>query len=336
MKPRAPILQVENLEVSFDTPQGAVQAVRGVSFGVAPGERVGMVGESGSGKTVSGLAITGLLGPTARIGGRVLFDGRDVGGPDARDRRALRGRHVATIFQDPGSSLNPTLTVGCQIIETLRTHLGLDKRAARRRAIELLAQVGIPDGERNVDEYPHRFSGGMRQRAMIAMALSCEPQVIIADEPTTALDVTIQAQILELLVTLCDERDTALLLITHDLGVLAGLAQRIVVMYGGRIVEEAAVDELFYSPAHPYTQAMLGSIGRFDRAAALPAPIAGEPPSPLDPPPGCVFEPRCPHAESICRSVSPALEPALASGHRRACHRADQIRVPVPLLKESR
>jgi ABC-type dipeptide/oligopeptide/nickel transport system ATPase component len=272
MSERVPILQVEDLAVTFQTADGPVEAVRGVSFSLAPGERLGMVGESGSGKTVSGLAITGLLGPTARIEGRVRFAGRDAGPAAGRERRALRGRHVATIFQDPLSSLNPAMTVGRQITEGLRRHLRLDRASARRRAVELLAQVGIPEAARNVDEYPHAFSGGMRQRVMIAMALSCEPEVLVADEPTTALDVTIQAQILELLVGLCDERDTALLMITHDLGVMAGLAQRIVVMQEGRIVEEAAVDDLFYRPAHPYTRAMLAAIG-----AVEPGALAQEP-----------------------------------------------------------
>jgi len=259
MTDAVPILQVDDLEVSFATAHGPVHAVRGVSFAVAAGERVGMAGESGSGKTVSGLAITGLLGPTARVAGRVRFCGRDAGGPDSPERRALRGRHIATILQDPSSSLNPTLTIGRQITETLHVHLKLGKAAAHQRAVELLRQVGIPDAERNVDEYPHRFSGGMRQRAMIAIALACEPELVVADEPTTALDVTIQAQILELLVGLCDERGTALLLITHDLGVLAGVAQRILVMHDGLLVEDAAVDDLFYRPAHPYTRALLAS-----------------------------------------------------------------------------
>ena len=253
-------LQVDDLAVTFRTRQGPVPAVRGVSYAIGPGERVGMAGESGCGKTVSALAITGLLPPTAEVAGRVRFQGRDVGGPSSRERRALRGRHVGTIFQDPLSSLNPALTVGYQIAEPLRAHLRCDGATARRRGIDLLQRVGIPEPERNFDEYPHRFSGGMRQRAVIAIALSCEPQLIVADEPTTALDVTIQAQILELLVALCDERGTALLLITHDLGVLAGVAQRILVMHDGRLVEQAAVDDLFYRPVHPYTRALLASV----------------------------------------------------------------------------
>ena len=256
----APTLQVQGLTVTFRTRQGSVvEAVRGVSYEIVAGERVGMAGESGSGKTVSALALTGLLPPTAQISGAVRFAGRDAGAADSPARRALRGRHVGTVFQDPLSSLNPALTVGYQIAEPLRAHMGCDKAAARRRSVELLGQVGIPDPERNVDEYPHRFSGGMRQRAMIAMALACEPELVVADEPTTALDVTIQAQILELLVSLCDERGTALLLITHDLGVLAGVAQRILVMHEGLLVEDAAVDDLFYRPAHPYTRALLAS-----------------------------------------------------------------------------
>ena len=260
----APTLAVENLAVTFRTRHGSVPAVRGVSYEIAPGERVGMAGESGSGKTVSALALTGLLAPSAQVSGRVRFQGRDVGEPGSPARRALRGRHVGTVLQDPLSSLNPALTIGFQIAEPLRTHMGCDRATARTRSVDLLAQVGIPDPERNFDEYPHRFSGGMRQRTMIAIALACEPELVIADEPTTALDVTIQAQIVELLVLLCDERGTALLLITHDLGVLAGVAQRILVMHAGRLVEDAPVDDLFYRPAHAYTRALLAS------AAAVP------------------------------------------------------------------
>jgi peptide/nickel transport system ATP-binding protein len=321
MSARAPILEVEDLTVTFATGREDVEAVRGVSFSVAPGERLGIVGESGSGKTVSALAITGLLAPTARSSGRVRFRGTDLGGAGSRERRALRGRHVGTILQDPLTSLNPAMTIGAQITEALRVHLQLDRGAARRRAIELLGDVGISDPARTVDEYPHRLSGGMRQRAMIAIALSCEPEIVVADEPTTALDVTIQAQIVELLVRLCDERDTALLLITHDLGILAGVAHRIVVMYGGRIVEEAPVDDLFYRPAHPYTCALLASIPRSDSPDA-PAAIRGEPPTGVAPPAGCSFERRCPRAQARCRSEDPALEAAGADAHRCACHYA--------------
>jgi oligopeptide/dipeptide ABC transporter ATP-binding protein len=319
MSARAPILEVEDLHVTFATAAGPVEAVRGVSFHVAPGERLGVVGESGSGKTVSALAITGLLAPSARSTGRVRFQGRDAGAPGSAERHALRGRHVGTILQDPLTSLNPAMTIGNQITEALRLHLRLDRAAARRRAIELLGEVGLTDPQRSVDEYPHRLSGGMRQRAMVAIALSCEPEIVVADEPTTALDVTIQAQILELLVRLCDERDTALLLITHDLGVLAGVAHRILVMYGGRIVEEASVDDLFYRPAHPYTRALLGSIPRFGDAAAQ-APIAGEPLSGGAPAAGCSFERRCPRAKARCRTDDPALEPLGDETHRCACH----------------
>ena len=278
MSAHTPILQVDDLAVTFATGAGDVHAVRGVSLRVAPGERVGIAGESGSGKTVSAMAITGLLPHAARATGSVRFAGSDVGGLRSTHRAALRGRHVGTILQDPLNSLNPALTVGSQIVETLRRHQHLDRAAARRRAIDLLGQVGIPDAARNVDEYPHRFSGGMRQRAMIAIALSCEPEVVVADEPTTALDVTVQAQILELLVGLCNERNTALLLITHDLGVLAGVAQRIVVMHAGRIVEEAPVDALFYSPEHPHTRSLLESIPRPDQAPP-PPPTVGKAPS---------------------------------------------------------
>jgi oligopeptide/dipeptide ABC transporter ATP-binding protein len=318
MSGRAPILEVADLAVTFATRQGDVEAVRGVSFALAPGERVGLVGESGSGKTVSALAITGLLAPTARVSGGVRFDGQDAGGHGSRERTALRGARIATILQDPLNALNPAMTVGSQIVEALRRHLRLDRAASRRRAIELLRQVGISDPERNVDEYPHRLSGGMRQRAMIAIALSCEPAVLVADEPTTALDVTVQAQILELLVALCDERDTALLLITHDLGVLAGVAQRILVMYAGRVVEEASVDDLFYRPAHPYARALLAALPRPDRPDR-PAGIAGAPPSALAPSGGCAFRPRCPRAKARCADA-PALAPVAGDGHRCACH----------------
>jgi peptide/nickel transport system ATP-binding protein len=319
MSARAPILEVEDLAVTFATGREDVEAVRGVSFSVAPGERLGIVGESGSGKTVSALAITGLLAPTARSTGHVRFRGNDLGEAGSRERRALRGRHVGTILQDPLTSLNPSMTIGAQITEALRRHLRLDRAAARDRAIELLHDVGISDPRRTVDEYPHRLSGGMRQRAMVAIALSCDPEIVVADEPTTALDVTIQAQILELLVRLCDERDTALLLITHDLGVLAGVAHRILVMYGGRIVEEASVDDLFYRPAHPYTCALLASTPRSDRREG-PAPIAGEPLSGAAPAAGCSFVRRCPRARARCRSDDPALEPVTDGAHRCACH----------------
>jgi oligopeptide/dipeptide ABC transporter ATP-binding protein len=254
----------------------------------------------------------------------VRFRGRDLGVAGSRDRRSLRGRHVGTILQDTLTSLNPAMTVGSQITEALRRHLGLDRGSARKRALGLLRDVGITDPVRTIDEYPHRLSGGMRQRVMIAIALSCDPEVVVADEPTTALDVTIQAQILELLVGLCEERRTALLLITHDLGVLAGVAHRILVMYAGRIVEEAPVDALFYRPAHPYTCALLASIPRSDRSQ-LPAPIAGEPHSAVALPVGCSFERRCPRAKSRCHGEDPALAPVEQDSHRCACHYARAI-----------
>ena len=335
MSAREPILEVDDLTVTFATPGGDVEAVRGVSFAIAPGERVGVVGESGSGKTVSALAITGLLAPAARSTGRVRFAGRDVGAPDSRERRALRGRHVGTILQDPLTSLNPGMTIGTQVVEALRRHMRLDRAAARRRAIELLGEVGIRDPARTVDEYPHRLSGGMRQRAMIAIALSCEPEIVVADEPTTALDVTIQAQIVELLVRLCDERDTALLLITHDLGILAGVAHRILVMYGGRIVEEAPVDDLFYRPAHPYTCALLASIPRSDRPER-PTGIKGEPATGVAPPVGCSFERRCPRAQARCRTDDPILDTVGEDTHRCACHYAGASEPPAVLAQGQR
>jgi peptide/nickel transport system ATP-binding protein len=270
----SPVLEVEDLVVSFETAAGPVHAVRDVTFAVQAGERLGIAGRSGSGKTVSALSVTGLLPPSASVSGAMRFAGRDAGAPDSRERRALRGRHIGMIFQDPLSSLNPTLTVGDQIAEPLRAHLRLGRAPARARAIDLMRQVGLPDAARLADDYPHRLSGGMRQRAMIAMALACEPALVIADEPTTALDVTIQAQILELLVEQCEQRDTALVLITHDLGVLARVAHRIAVMEDGRIVERAPVDQLFAQPGHPCTVAMLDELARPRRARSSAAGAA--------------------------------------------------------------
>ena len=336
---RAAILEVDDLAVTFATSGGDVEAVRGVSFSIAPGECVGVVGESGSGKTVSALAITDLLAPTARSTGRVRFGGRDVGGPGSHERHALRGCHVGTILQDPLQALNPVLTVGTQITEALQEHLRLDRGAARTRAIELLHRVGMPDPARDIDEYPHRLSGGMRQRVMIAIALSCDPEVVIADEPTTALDVTIQAQILELLVGLCRERETALLLITHDLGVLAGIADRILVMFCGRIVEEAAVEDLFYRPAHPYTSALLAAVPHPDRPERRAASLDEPGPSPASarrPAAGCAFEPRCPRATGRCRSDDPGLAPFEQDDHRCACHHAGSTDAPAILARGRR
>ena len=317
------VLRVEDLHVAFDSREGLVQAVDGVSWAVAPGRTLGIVGESGSGKTVAAMTAMGLVrGPRVRTSGRVLLDGEDLlTAADGRLRR-LRGAAIAMVFQDPLSALHPLLRVGAQIEEALRAHgAGMSRSAARARAIELLEQVAIPNARVRVDAYPHELSGGMRQRAMIAMALANEPRVLIADEPTTALDVTVQRQILALLRRLRDELGMALVLITHDLGVVAETADEVAVMYAGRIVEQAPVARLFAMPRHPYTWGLLRSMPRLDvPAGAELVPIPGRPPSLVEPPPGCRFHPRCPYVRERHRSVDPALEPlADAPEHRVAC-----------------
>jgi oligopeptide/dipeptide ABC transporter ATP-binding protein len=321
-----PPLQVSDLRVAFPTPSGDVHAVSDIAFTLARGERVGLVGESGSGKTATALAIAGLLPPSARTSGSVRLGGQELTSLGRRERRRLCGSRIGMIFQNPQSSLNPAFTIGHQIAEPLQLHLGLSRSAARRRAIELLGEVGMPAPARSCEEYPHRFSGGMRQRAMIAIALSCRPELIIADEPTTALDVTIQAQILELLATLCREHDATLLVITHDLGVLAGLADRILVMYAGKILEEGPVDSIYYRARNPYTLALLAAISRIDQPLRKLRPIPGDAPSGLEAPSGCVFHGRCPHAIDICRAEVPALLAGVDPGHRCACHLADRLK----------
>ena len=314
------LLSVEDLRVTFSTQRGTVHAVNGVSFQINAGETLGIVGESGCGKSVTSLAILGILARNARVtSGRAVFEGRDLIGLSDRELREIRGRDIAMIFQDPMTSLNPVLTIGRQIRESLQTHLGLDKKQARERAIELLEQVGIPEARRRVDEYPHQFSGGMRQRAMIAMALACEPKLLIADEPTTALDVTIQAQILEVLRSLVSERDTALILITHDLGVVAGMCERIQVMYAGMVMEEGSAESVFASPRHPYTLGLLQSVPRLDtpRGRAL-QPIQGAPRDMLRAPSACPFAPRCAYEVEKSREEVPALV-EVEPGHRVAC-----------------
>jgi oligopeptide/dipeptide ABC transporter ATP-binding protein len=305
----APLLEVRDLKVSFNTEDGVVRAVDGVSFTLGQSEVLGIVGESGSGKSVTMMSVLRLINdPNAVFEGEVLYKGRNVMDlPDDR-MREVRGGEIAMIFQDPMTSLNPVYRVGDQIVEAIVTHQKIGKAAARARAVDLLRQVGIPQAERRADDYPHQFSGGMRQRAMIAMALANDPDILIADEPTTALDVTIQAQILELIGRLKDEFSSAVILITHDLGVVAGIADRIGVMYAGRIVEFGGKRDLFYDPQHPYTWGLLGSIPRLDRPKAERLhSIAGMPPSLIDPPGGCRFRPRCPHAFDRC-SDEPALE----------------------------
>ncbi|QNJ94108.1 ABC transporter ATP-binding protein [Mycolicibacterium fluoranthenivorans] len=301
------MLQVDGLTVSFATDGGEVRAVDGVSFGLDAGEILAIVGESGSGKSVTAQTLLGLTrAPNATIGGAVHFDGTDLNELDDNGWRAVRGERIAMIFQDPMTSLNPVYRVGDQLIEMIRAHRDVSKAEARDRAVELLRSVGIPNPERRVRDYPHEFSGGMRQRVMIAMALSLDPDVLIADEPTTALDVTVQAQILRLLARLNSERGLAVVLITHDLGVVAEVADRVAVMYAGQIVEEASLDELFYDPQHPYTWGLLGSLPRLDQPnPERLAQIAGAPPSLTDLPPGCRFAPRCPHVFDKCAEPPP-------------------------------
>jgi peptide/nickel transport system ATP-binding protein len=300
------LLSVEDLRVSFRTEDGVVQAVAGVSFRVDRGEVIAIVGESGSGKSVTAMTLMGLTrGHNSRFEGSAMFEGRDLVTASEEELRRVRGNEIAMIFQDPMSSLDPVYRVGKQIVEQIRVHEpNVSKADAMDRAIELMERVGIPHARDRAQSYPHEFSGGMRQRVMIAMSLSCSPKLLIADEPTTALDVTIQAQIIEELRRLRDEADTAVILVTHDLGVVADIADRIVVMYAGRTVEQGTLDELFYDPQHPYTWGLLGSIARIDRdrGKRLPA-IAGLPPSLLNPPKGCHFRPRCPHAFDRCIEV---------------------------------
>jgi peptide/nickel transport system ATP-binding protein len=327
-----PLLSVEQLRVSFETDDGIVHAVDGVSYQVEIGKTLGIVGESGSGKSVSSLTTLGLTrGPRTRIDGRMVFGGRDlVALPDAELRR-VRGNEIAMIFQDPLSSLHPFYRVGWQLIEAVLAHRKVSKSAARARAIELLELVGIPDPQRRVDQYPHEFSGGMRQRAMIAMALVNEPQLLIADEPTTALDVTVQAQILALLNDLQKRLGMAIIIITHDLGVVAEIADEIAVMYAGRIVEYATTQEIFSSPQHPYTWGLLRSIPRLDipRGEEL-VPIAGRPPSLINRPSGCYFHPRCPYVQDEHRRIDPQREPlADAPGHTVACLLAPEVRTRI-------
>ena len=315
-----PLLQVEDLHVEFKTDEGLVRAVDGVSYHVERGEVLGIVGESGSGKSVSSLAIMGLVPrPPGRVWGRAMFGGMNLIEASQRQLRGVRGGKIAMIFQDPMTSLNPFLTVGEQLTEVTRTHLKHTSRQAHAHAVTMLERVGIPAAGRRMNDYPHQFSGGMRQRVMIAMALSCKPALLIADEPTTALDVTIQAQILELIEELRREEGTAVVLITHDLGVMAGAANRVHVMYAGRIVEKAGVDALFAEPRHPYTLGLLESIPRLDALGREDlVPIDGQPPDLTALPPGCAFRPRCRFAFDRCDAERPDLF-AAAHGGQYAC-----------------
>jgi peptide/nickel transport system ATP-binding protein len=317
-------LAVRDLRVHFPTGDGLVKAVDGLSFTVARGQIVGIVGESGSGKSVTSQTILGLhKSSRARITGEVWLAGTELVAASEADVRALRGSSMSMIFQDSLSSLHPFYTVGRQISEAYRVHNDVSRAAARRRSVEMLDRVGIPDPAARVDDYPHQFSGGMRQRAMIAMALVCNPQLLIADEPTTSLDVTVQAQILELMKDLQREFDSTIVLITHDLGVVAGMAHRTLVMYAGRAVEVGPTDTVFYRPRMPYTAGLLGSVPTVGEGRLRP--IVGAPPSLINLPTGCPFSPRCPLADDICHQVEPGLDETDEPGHRAACHHQDEL-----------
>jgi len=317
------LLDIRGLKTHFKTDEGMVRAVDGVDVTVHRGETVGIVGESGCGKTVTAMTVMKLIAmpPGKIVEGQIIWQGRDLVPLDAEEMRKIRSKEIGIIFQEPMTSLNPVYTVGSQIAETVRLHEGLSRRDAKDRAIEMLRLVNIPTPERRVDDYPHQFSGGMRQRVMIAMALSCNPKLLIADEPTTALDVTIQAQILDLLSEMRERLGMAIMMITHDMGVVAETTHRVVVMYAGRVVEEATAEQLFGDPKHPYTQGLIRSIPRMDTAAAhkerLEA-IAGVVPSLLDPPPGCRFAPRCRFATPRCTEAMPLLQ-EVEPGHKVAC-----------------
>jgi oligopeptide transport system ATP-binding protein len=317
----ASLLEIKNLTTRFYTHQGVVHAVNGVSYSLEAGDILGIVGESGSGKSVSMLSLLRLIPnpPGKIVAGEVIFYGRDLLKLSEAEMQRVRGAEIAMIFQDPMTSLNPTLTIGYQIAEALKLHQGMDRAQARARAAELLNTVGIPQAGERLDDYPHQFSGGMRQRAMIAMALSCNPLLLIADEPTTALDVTIQAQIVDLVKRLQEQLEMAVIWITHDLGVVARLAQRVMVMYAGYVVEDAPVDELFAAPRHPYTLGLLGSLPRLDLASQAELfSIPGQPPDLVALPPGCPFAPRCGYAAARCLVENPALQP-VAVQHTVAC-----------------
>lgn len=316
------LLEVKDLKLHFKIKAGSVRAVDGVSFSIKPGEKVGIVGESGCGKSVTALSIMRLIPqpPGVYAGGSILFGDQDLLDLPESGMRKIRGGQIGMIFQDPMTCLNPTMTVGKQISEGLRIHLKLSQDQALKRAVSLLEQVGIPDAKARINSYPHQFSGGMRQRVMIAISLACNPKLLIADEPTTALDVTVQAQILELISGVCDEFGTAVIIITHDLGVVAGLTDRVVVMYAGKVVETAPTNELFAHPRHPYTLGLLASVPRLDeKRTDLLRTIEGSPPDLLKPPPGCPFMPRCAFARAICRTMPPLDPVAGMAAHRKAC-----------------
>ncbi|PWJ56160.1 peptide/nickel transport system ATP-binding protein [Quadrisphaera granulorum] len=341
----APVLQVENLTVAFPTEDGVVRAVRGMNYAVAPREVLGIVGESGSGKSVSSMAVMGLLPRSAQITGRILFRGEDVLSMSPRQQRGLRGRRVSMIFQDPMTAMNPVYTVGDQLAEAVRSHSAVPQKVALKRAKDMLDLVGIPQAEARLRAYPHEFSGGMRQRAMIAMAIINDPDVIIADEPTTALDVTVQAQVLDTLMSVKDAVDAAIVFITHDLGVIAQVADRVLVMYAGKPVEIGTTTEVFSKPLMPYTAGLLGSTPSAEgtRAGERLRPISGAPPSLISLPQGCPFGPRCPLVRDDCRASEPELRhrgatgaalagvaagaplPVVSPNHLAACHHSDEL-----------
>jgi oligopeptide transport system ATP-binding protein len=317
----APLLQVKDLQTQFFTQDGVVKAVNGISYELNEGETLGIVGESGSGKSVGVMSLMRLIPspPGKIVGGEVLFEERDLLKVSDDEIRSIRGNKIAMIFQDPMTSLNPVIPIGRQIGEALQLHLGMDKQQSRQRTIELLEMVGIPSAADRINNYPHQFSGGMRQRVMIAMGLSCNPQLLIADEPTTALDVTIQAQIVDLVNRLKEEIGMAIIWITHDLGVVAGLADRVIVMYGGIIVEEGSVMDLYNDPRHPYTLGLLGSIPRLDEDRPVKlVSVDGLPPDLIDYPPGCPFYARCNYRVDACNKALPSLE-TISPGHKAAC-----------------
>ena len=321
------MLEVRDLSISFRTGGGRIAVTRKLNFNIQPGERLGVVGESGCGKTVTGLSVLRLLPEShTHIDGQILFEGQDLAHLDEPQMQTIRGRHIAMIFQEPMTALDPVFSVGEQIAEAYRTHFPVSRQEARERAIDALARVGIPLPQRRVDEYPHQFSGGMRQRVMIAMALICEPKLLIADEPTTALDVTVQAQITDLLRDLSDRAGTALMFITHDLGVVAEVCTRMVTMYAGEIVEDAPVDDALTRPRHPYTSGLLRSLPRLAKhREALPS-IRGRVPSPSEMPPGCRFRARCDHALPACAGEQVAAE--VSPGHQARCMRAVDLQLP--------
>jgi len=321
----ANLLTVSDLTISFRTPRGVAEAVSGSSFTIAAGERVGIVGESGSGKSLTGLALLGLTPPAAEVSGSIELAGRQVLGLSRNDLRKLRGEQVSMIFQEPMTALDPVFTVGEQISATFRAHHGVSRAEARERAIDLLAEVGIPEPKRRYREFPHQLSGGMRQRVMIAMALVCEPRLIVADEPTTALDVTIQAQVLDLIVELSEVHGTAVLLITHDFGVVAETCERVMTMYAGQIIEQCSVDEALEAPRHPYTSGLLSAIPRPGVRAEDLRTIPGRVPQPVDFPVGCRFAPRCDHAEEACTTTQQLLD--LGPGRWVRCRRHDELQL---------